>query len=53
MALACSNEFILGGAAAGADVAKKNLKRQCWGVNKDLLKAIIAAKGTETSYWHK
>lgn len=40
--------LILGGSAAGTDVAKKELEKATAG-NKDLIKAIIAAKSTETA----
>ena len=40
--------LILGGPAAGTDVAKKELEKATAG-NKDLIKAIIAAKSTETA----
>jgi hypothetical protein len=39
---------ILGGATAGVDAAKKELTKATAG-NKDLLAAIIAAKGSEHS----
>ena len=40
--------LILGGPAAGTDVAKKELEKATAG-NKDIIKAIIAAKSTETA----
>ena len=43
-----SMNLILGGPAAGTDVAKKELTKATAG-NKDLIKAIIAAKSTETA----